>query len=75
LSQFEEWVSSLEGNADTITEAEEAIWENTEAQRDIYNQGRDATENLYDRVAEALISERQEEIDALTTINDSINEA
>ena len=74
-SAFEEWVSTLEDNADAIFENKDSLDANTKAQRDQIKQARDQTSDLYNQVRDALLGERQREIDALKDINDSINEA
>jgi hypothetical protein len=52
---------------DALDSIEDAAWE-------IYDQGKDEYFGFEDRVKEALIDERQKEIDKLSDINDSIND-
>ena len=73
--KYDEYIAKFLENEQTIKDAEDAIEDNTDQLKEIDKEGRDANQDIYDRTYEALISERQQEIDKLTTINDSIQEA
>ena len=72
--KVEDYIKKLEEKDDQIKEQEDALDEQTEILRQIYEQGRDEYLDLEDRVKDALIGERQKEIDKLSAINDSIND-
>jgi hypothetical protein len=73
--KIEEFVSKLEEYRDQMQEAEDALWDIEDSIAEIRERGKDQYLDMEDRIKEALIAERQEEIDKLTTINDSINDA
>jgi hypothetical protein len=65
--KIDEWLESIYEAEEAIYDAEDAIWEELQ-------QGKDEYLDLEEQVKEAIVSQRQEEIDKLTTINDTINE-
>lgn len=74
-AKFEEFVSAIEENREIIIESEERLEEISDEMDEIKNRGKDETSNLYNQIKEGLIQSRQEEIDALQNINDSIENA
>ena len=74
-SRFEEFLASIEENRDVILEAEETLNDIEDQVEEIENRGREEASSLYDAIKEGIIAERQEEIDKLSEINDSINDA
>lgn len=73
--KVEEYVSKLEGWLDELTEAEDALWDIEDAVEEINERGKEEYLDLENQIKEALISERQEEIDKLSAIDESINNA
>lgn len=72
---FEEFVSTIEENRDTILDAEEALEDIEDQVEEIGDRGKEETSELYNQIKEGLIQSRQEEIDALSDINSSIQDA
>lgn len=60
---------------DSINEATDTIADNNQAIRDYYKTAKTNTGDFYDQIKEALVDQRQKEIDELININDSIVEA
>jgi hypothetical protein len=73
--EFEEFLSAIEENRDVILEAEEALYDIEDQIQEIKDRGKQETSDLYDGIKEGLIQSRQEEIDKMQNINDSIKEA
>jgi hypothetical protein len=73
--KFDAFLAALTENRDTINDAEDALYDIEDQVKEIKNRGRDAASSLYDAIRDGLVAERQEEIDKLSEINDSINEA
>lgn len=59
---------------DGIYEAEEVLDDIADGMWELINRGKDQYLDLEDQIIEALVNERQEEIDKLSEINDSIND-
>lgn len=74
-TQVEEYISKLEEQQEQIEEEQDKLDEINDGVWEIFKQGKDEYFDLEDQIKEAIISERQKEIDKLTAINDSINEA
>ena len=74
-SEFDEFLSVIEENRDTIIDAENAIYDIEDEVKEIKNRGEDETSELYNQIKEGLVQNRQNEIDKLQDINDSIQEA
>ena len=64
---IDEWLESIYDAEESILEAEDGIWEELQ-------QGKDEYLDLEEQVKEAIVNQRQEEIDKLSAINDSIND-
>lgn len=64
---IKEWLESIYEAQTAIEEAQDRIYEET-------LQGKDEYLNLEEQIKEAIIAERQEEIDSLSAINESIND-
>lgn len=73
--KVEEYVSKLEGWLDELADAENALWDIEDAVEEINERGKEEYLDLEEQIKEALISERQEEIDKLSAIDESINNA
>ena len=71
--KIEEYVSKLEELRDSMHEAEDAIEEIDDSIWEIEDRGREEYLDLEDRIKEAIIENRKEEVDALEEINNSIN--
>ena len=67
IKELEERQSQIEEEEDALADIEEAIWE-------IYDQGKDEYFDLEQKIKDALVNQRQQEIDKLSAINDSIND-
>ena len=67
IGKLEDQQGLIEDELNAILDIEDAVWE-------IYAQGEDEYFDIINRVKEALIADRQKEIDKLTEINDSIND-
>lgn len=72
---FQQFISSLEEYSETYFSAADAMTEALEMAEDMQEEYRQSTSDLYDAVKEGIIIQRQAEIDKLSDINDSINEA
>lgn len=70
----DEYLSALEGLRDQYLETGDSLDEILDIQEDIRNEGQDQWFSLEDQIKNALVAARQEEIDKLTNINESINE-
>ena len=73
--EFENFLAALEENRDVIIEGLEALEDIEDQVIELKKRTREQASNLYDSVKEGIIKERQDEIDKLSEINDSINEA
>lgn len=73
--EFENFLAALEENRDVIVDGLAALEDIEDQVIELKKRTRDQASNLYDHVKEGLIKERQDEIDKLSEINDSINEA
>ena len=71
---FDEFLSELEGLRDQWRDAEDALFDIEDAVQDILEQGKEEYVNLETRIKDALVDQRQREIDKLSEINDSIND-
>lgn len=72
---FDSYYKVLSDNEKTIKSAEDAIESNTKAQKDVTKDAKSKTASFYNDIRDALVEERNKEIDALSQINESINEA
>ena len=73
-SRIEDYISKLEEQKDLIQEEEDALDSIEDGVWEIFDQGKDEYFDFEDRVKEALVEERQREIDKLSEINQSIND-
>lgn len=73
--QIEDYISKLEELRDSMDDAEDALWDIDEDIKAINERGLDEYLDLEQRVYDALVSQRQQEIDKLSEINESINTA
>ena len=73
--QIEDYISKLEELRDSMDDAEDALWDIDEDIRSINERGLDEYLDLEQRVYDALVYQRQQEIDKLSEINESINTA
>jgi DNA repair exonuclease SbcCD ATPase subunit len=71
---FEEFLSKLEGLRDQWREAQDELDSIEDSVDEIRERGKDEYFDTEDQIKEALIKERQDEIDKLSEINDSIND-
>jgi uncharacterized protein YeeX (DUF496 family) len=74
LEGLTSYVDELEEGVDLIREEDDALDDIADDVESIYEEGKDEYFDLEERIKEALVGERQREIDELTAINDSINE-
>ena len=70
----QEYLSNIEKFEDDINEAEDAIIEIDDTVKEIKERGKDEYFDLEKQIKEALVNDRQKEIDKLSEINDSIND-
>lgn len=73
-SRVEEYISKLENQEGLIEEEQDSLDEVNDGVWEIYEQGKDTYFDLETRIKDALISERQDEIDKLSDINSSITD-
>ena len=73
-SRIEEYIGKLEEQQDLIEEEQDALEDINDAIWEIYQQGKDAYLSMENKIKEAIIADRQKEIDKLSDINDSIND-
>ena len=66
IDKLEEQQGLIEEEQDQLDDINDGVWS-------IYQQGKDSYFSLEDRIKEAIVSNRQEEIDKLSTINDTIS--
>lgn len=71
---FDEFLSKLEGLRDQWQEAQDALDEIEDNTEELREQGKEDYFDLENQIKDALIAERQKEIDKLSEINDSIND-
>lgn len=71
--RVEKYIEKMQEKFDQIQEEVDAIDEIDDTVKDIKIQGQQEYLNFEDEIKQALIAERQKEIDQLTAINDSIN--
>ena len=72
--KVDEYLSKLEGLRDQWQEAQDALDEIEDSVEEIRERGKDEYFSLEDQIKEALINDRQKEIDKLSEINESIND-
>lgn len=73
--KVDQYYDNIDGWLDSIYEVEGAIAEAQDAIYEQMTQGKDEFLDLEEQVKEAIINSRQKEIDELSNINDSINDA
>ena len=73
-SRIEDYISKLEEQQDLIEQEKDELEEINDGVWEIYNQGKDEYFSLEDQIKEAIVSNRQREIDELTKINETIND-
>lgn len=73
--EIEEYVSKLEENDDAIQEATDAITESTAAIEDLLDEWRDKTADFEQRVFDALVAEREKEIERFEESNEALEES
>ena len=72
--KIEDYVSQLEEWFDELESAEKALWDIEDAVSEIKERGKDEYFDLEELIKDAIVGERQKEIDELSKINESINE-
>ena len=70
-----QYISNLEKQEELIKEEQDALENIEDTTWEIYRQGQDEYFDLEDRIKNAIVESRQEEIDKLVAINDSINDS
>ena len=75
VARIEAYVSQLEEWFDSMTGAEEALWEIEDTIQEIKERGKEEYKNLEERIKEALIASYQNQIDDMEDRFDLINEA
>ena len=73
--QWDEYIAALLDNEETIHGAQDSIEDLDDTADEILEEGRAESSDYLSRIKDALVADRQKEIDSLTEINDSINEA
>ena len=73
--KIEKYIEQLEENDEAIQEAEEAIQENTLAIEDLMDEWRDTAASFEERVYDALVWEREQEIEKMEEISSSLEES
>lgn len=74
-AEFKEFITYLKEQTDIAQDAADRIDEINDEVSDIKKRGKDSNTDIYNKVKEGLVKQREEEIERLQTINDSINEA
>ncbi len=72
--RIEEYISNLEEVRDKMWDLEDGIEDIEDDIQEVNERGKDEYSNLEDRIKDAIINARQDEIDKLSAINDSIND-
>jgi hypothetical protein len=72
---FDELKDKLEGLVGQYEEAEDALFEKEEELYDYYLGDLEAYNDMVSEIKDAMATNREKEIDALSEVNDSINEA
>ena len=72
---IEEYISALEENDEAIQEAQDAIQENTLAIEDLMDEWRDTAANFEERVYDALVWEREQQIKEMEEISSALEES
>jgi hypothetical protein len=72
--EFDEFLSKLEGLRDQWVEAGEELESIDDTTSDIYDQNREDYLSFEERIKDAVVKARQDEIDKLGEINESIND-
>lgn len=72
--RIEEYISKLEEIRDEIQSAEDAMDDIEDQIDEINERGKDEYTSLEEKIKDAIINARQEEIDRLSAINDAIND-
>lgn len=72
---FEDFISALEEQGDTYREAQDSLDDIYDSVDEIEQRGRDAASTIYDQVKEGLVKQYEDQLDALETVNESIQEA
>ena len=73
--KIEKYIEQLEENDEAIQEAEESIKENTLAIEDLMDEWRDTAASFEERVYDALVWEREQEIEKMEEISSSLEES
>ena len=73
--KWDEFIAELIENEETIHSAQDAIEDLDDTAEELAEEGREESSDYFNRIKEALVAQRQEEIDALSAINDSVQEA
>ncbi len=73
--KWDEFIAELIENEETIHSAQDAIEDLDDTAEELAEEGREESSDYFNRIKEALMAQRQEEIDALSAINDSVQEA
>ena len=73
-SKIDDYLSELEGLRDQWQDAQDAIEEIEDAVKEVKDRGKEEYKALEERIKEALVNNRQKEIDKLSEINESIND-
>lgn len=75
METFNQIAADVTKYRDIITDSEDSLSDIEDSVKEIKNRGKDETSELYDVIYEGMIKERQEEIDKLQDINDTIQQA
>ena len=73
--KWDEFIATLVENEETIHTAEDEIENIDDTTEELLEEGREESSDYFNRIRDALVAQRQEEIDALSDINDSVQEA
>lgn len=73
--KWDEYIATLIENEEAIHSAQDSIEDLDDTAEELSKEGRDESSDYFNRIRDALVAERQEEIDALSAINDSVQEA
>ena len=73
--KWDEYIAEMIENEEAIHGAQDSIEDLDDTAEELAKEGRDESSDYFNRIRDALVAERQEEIDALSAINDSVQEA
>jgi hypothetical protein len=73
--RFDAFVAAITENRDVISDAQDAMYDIEDEINEIGKRGQENTANIYNQIRDGLVQSRQEEIDKLDAINNSVQEA